>query len=276
MRAGRDLSWRGFLALVVAYLVVLRGAGLLFGVDVEGDSPMPTAEAALRNFVLPIGCSGLFGAAVVTWLGWWPEVLRDRRPVRLWVRFVPVFMLVVALVSVNYGHLADQTAALVLALAGVGIVVGFSEELWFRGIGVTVFRRSGFPEGRVALWSSLIFGAVHLSNAFGEGPAAIAQALVVSTSGYFFYLCLRVGGVIFLPMLVHGLWDFSLLSSEVGADPQAWVGTGLPILAQVVLIVVLLRRRHRIEREPTEGNANAAQGRAVPAAVARRGGRGAG
>ena len=128
----------------------------------------------------------------------------------------------------------------------------------------------------MALWSSLIFGAVHLSNAFGEGPAAIAQALVVSTSGYFFYLCLRVGGVIFLPMLVHGLWDFSLLSSEVGADPQAWVGTGLPILAQVVLIVVLVRRRHRIEREPTEGNANAAQGRAVPAAVARRGGRGAG
>jgi membrane protease YdiL (CAAX protease family) len=185
--------------------VVLRAAGLLIGVDVEGDSPMPTAEAAVRNFVLPIACTGLFGAAVVTWLGWWPEILRDHRPVRPWVRFVPVFMLVVALVSINYGHLAAQTAGLVLALVALGLVVGFSEELWFRGIGVAVFRRSGFSEGHVALWSSLIFGAVHLSNAFGEGPSAIAQAAIVSTSGYFFYLCLRVGGVIFLPMLVHGL-----------------------------------------------------------------------
>lgn len=246
VRHGRELSWPAFLALVVAYLVVLRGAGLLFGMDLEGDSPMPTAEAALRNFVLPIGCSGLFGAAVVTWLGWWPEVIRDRRPVQRWVRFVPIFMIVVALLSIDYGQLAGQTAGLVLALAGVGLVVGFSEELWFRGIGVTVLRRSGFSEGRVALWSSLIFGAVHLSNAFGEGPQAIAQALIVSTSGYFFYLCLRVGGVIFLPMLVHGLWDFSLLSSQVGADPQAWIGTSLPILAQVILIVVVLSRRRRI------------------------------
>jgi uncharacterized protein len=242
---GRELTWKGFLGLVVAYLVVLRGTGLLVGVEVEGESPMPTVEVALRNFVVPIGCSGLFGAAVVTWLGWWPQVVRDRRPVRRWVWFVPVFMLVVALASIDYGHLADQTAGLVLALVAVGVVVGFSEELWFRGIGVTVFRRGGLSEGHVALWSSLIFGAVHISNAFGEGPQAIAQALVVSTSGYFFYLTLRAGGVIFLPMLVHGLWDFSLLSSQVGAETEAWIGTFLPIVAQVVLIVVILPRRHK-------------------------------
>ncbi|MCY0926836.1 hypothetical protein OTB20_11605 [Streptomyces sp. H27-H1] len=36
----------------------------------------------------------------------------------------------------------------------------------------------------------------------GEGHL---QAVIVSTSGYFFHLCLRVGGVILLPMLVHGL-----------------------------------------------------------------------
>ena len=210
---GRDLSWKGFLALVVAYLLVLKGIGPLIGLDVEGDSAMPTSEVALRNFILPIGLSGLFGVAVVTWLGWWPQVIRDRHPVRRWVWFVPIFMIVVALASFNYGHLADQTAGLVLALLGVGLVIGFSEELWFRGIGVNVFRRSGFSEGYVALWSSLIFGAVHITNAFGEGPQAVAQAVIVSTSGYFFYLCLRVGGVIFLPMVVHGLWDASLLSS---------------------------------------------------------------
>ena len=244
----RQLSWKGFLGVVVGYLVVLRVVGIVAGVDVDGDAAMPDAEAVLRNFVIPIGATAVYAALVVTWLGWWREVVYDRHPVQRWVRFVPVFMLVAALAGVNFGHLADQTASLVLTVVCTAALVGFTEELMFRGIGVTTFRSSGFTEGKVALWSSLIFGAVHLQNAFGEGPQAIAQAVIVSTSGYFFYLCLRSGGVIFVPMVVHGLWDFSLFSSELGADADAAVTTVLPILAQIILIIVLLVRRHRIER----------------------------
>lgn len=48
-------------------------------------------------------------------------------------------------------------------------------------------------------------------------------------------------------IVVHGLWAFSLLSSVVGADPEAWIGTALPIMAQVILVVVVLRRRHRTD-----------------------------
>ena len=99
-------------------------------------------------------------------------------------------MLVVAVSSINYGHLADQPAGLVLALVGVGLVVGFSEELWFRGIGRPHrLPALGLPRGPGgAVVAPLIFGAVHLSNAFGEGSQVIAQALIVSTSGLFFYL----------------------------------------------------------------------------------------
>ena len=43
--------------------------------------------------------------------------------------------------------------------------VGWGEEGMFRGIGVTTLRDHGLTEGKVALWSSIIFGAVHLSNA---------------------------------------------------------------------------------------------------------------
>ena len=61
----------------------------------------------------------------------------------------------------------------------------------FRGIGVTTLRAHGLTEGKVALWSSLIFGVVHLRT-----PSATArghpQALVVSFAGYFFYLTRRV------------------------------------------------------------------------------------
>ena len=54
-------------------------------------------------------------------------------------------------------------------------------------------------------------------------------------------------------MLVHGLWDLSLFSPSVGADPDSYVGTLLPIVAQVVLIVVVLPRRRRVEPVPGVG-----------------------
>ncbi|MCZ0978291.1 type II CAAX endopeptidase family protein [Streptomyces diastatochromogenes] len=257
--AGRRLTWPWFLVVVVVYLAILQGLGALIGVDRgDGDSQFPTTEAVVRDGVIPIGLSVLFGAAVVTWLGWWGSVLTCRAPVRRWVRFVPVSMLVVAVLGVNYPNLADQPLSLVLSLIVMTLLVGVGEELMFRGIGVQVFRRAGLGEGKVALWSSVVFGVVHVSNAFGEGAQALLQAVIVSTSGYFFYLCLRVGGTLLLPMLVHGLWDFGLVSNAVGADPEASPGMVLPILLQVVLIVLVVVKRRTIEPDAVDAAAPAA------------------
>ncbi|MFI8423618.1 lysostaphin resistance A-like protein [Streptomyces sp. NPDC085479] len=255
-RQGRRLTWPWFLAVAVAYLAIIQVTGALIGVDTAGaKSEFPTTEAIVYNGLIPIVLSVVFGVAVVTWLGWWGEVLRYRAPVRRWVRFVPVAMLVAAVLAINYGNLADQSASMVLALIAMAVCVGIGEELMFRGVGVQVFKKAGFSEGKVALWSSVVFGAAHLSNAFGSGSQAIFQAIVVSTSGYFFYLCLRVGGTLLLPMLVHGLWDFSLISNGVGTDPKTSPGLLLPLLLQVVLIVLLLVKRRSIEPAATAGDA---------------------
>ncbi|MFE5881835.1 CPBP family intramembrane glutamic endopeptidase [Streptomyces hydrogenans] len=253
---GRRLTWPWFVALVVLYLAIIQGLGRLIGVD-RGGGGFPTTEAVVRDGVIPIGLSVLFGVGVVTWLGWWGSVLNYRVPVRRWVRVIPVSMLVVAVLAVNYGNLADQPPSLVLSLFAMTLLVGVGEELMFRGVGVQVFKRAGLSEGGVALWSSVVFGLVHVSNAFGEGAQALLQALVVSTSGYFFYLCLRVGGTLLLPMLVHGLWDFSLVSHSVGADPEASAAVILPIVLQVALIVLVVAGRHSIE--PAGGSAPASR-----------------
>ncbi|RPK49256.1 CAAX amino terminal protease self- immunity [Streptomyces sp. ADI92-24] len=247
-QVGRTFTWPWFLVAVIVYLGIIQGIGQLTGVDTSSsDSQFPTTESLVRNALIPIGASIVFVAALVTWLGWWGEVLRYRAPVRRWVRWVPISMLLAALVGLNYGHLGDQSAALVGCLLLLGLFVGVGEELMFRGIGVHVFKRAGFSEGKVALWSSVIFGLAHVSNAIGQGAQAIIQALVVCTSGYFFYLCLRVGGVILLPMLVHGLWDTSLFSSLVGTEPVAYPGLVIIIVLQVALIIVLVSRRRGIE-----------------------------
>lgn len=67
-----------------------------------------------------------------------------------------------------------------LTLVVLVCIVDFTEELMFRGVGLVTFRHRHLTEGKVALYSSVRFGAVHLSNALATGSSAIVQAIVVS------------------------------------------------------------------------------------------------
>ena len=87
--------------------------------------------------------------------------------------------------GIDYAELADKGVGFTLLLLLAALCVGFGEEGMFRGIGVTTFRVNGLSEGRVALWSSAVFGAVHLTNAITTGGTAVTQAIAVSFAGYF-------------------------------------------------------------------------------------------
>jgi membrane protease YdiL (CAAX protease family) len=166
----------------------------------------------VRALVLPIGLSVIFVYAVVAVLGWWRPVFVDERPVQRWVWVVLITFGVVILAGTDYGALTDKGAGFVIALLLGGLLVGFAEEGMFRGVGVTVFRANGYPEAKVALWSSVVFGAVHLTNAISTGGAAVGQAIAVSFAGYFLYLTRRVSGGLLVPAVIHGLFDFSITS----------------------------------------------------------------
>ena len=138
----------------------------------------------------------------------------------------------------------DAVALAVVYLAIIKRVGALMES--GRGIGVTTLREHGLTEGKVALWSSLVFGAVHLTNALGHGAQAVPQALAVSFAGYFFYLTRRVSGGLLVPAVLHGLFDFSILSSTV-IDDRGYAGGLAAILAYPLVAVILVVRRHRIE-----------------------------
>jgi membrane protease YdiL (CAAX protease family) len=131
------------------------------------------------------------------------------------------------------------------------LLVGLGEETMFRGVGVCVFRSNGLAEGKVALWTSIIFGLAHSANLIAEGAGAFVQVLIAAGSGYFLYLTRRRGGGLPLPILVHGLWDFSLVSAAV-VPGKAYPGPALNVLALIVLaIVVVARRGHIAPSTPT-------------------------
>ncbi|RSZ57669.1 CPBP family intramembrane metalloprotease [Massilia atriviolacea] len=108
--------------------------------------------------------------------------------------------------------------AVLLVVACNTALVALSEELMFRAVLL-----QGFLD-RFAIWpavflSSAVFGAVHAANGFASGDAG--AALLQSVSAFLqglAYAAIRLRTRSIWPMvLVHGLWDFSLMSSMLSA-----------------------------------------------------------
>jgi CAAX protease family protein len=247
----RSLGVLGFIVVAIVYLVIVQGLPYLTtaGLDDVDYGVFPDTDTVWLALVIPVGVSGIFAALVVTWLRWWPQVMRDHRPVQRWVWVIPTIMVLAILAGTDYSDLVDQAVGFVALFIFGALLVGFAEELMFRGIGVTTFRANAFPEKRVALWTSVIFGLAHATNLFTEGASALVQVLVTMLAGYFFYLVLRVSGSLAVAMVMHGAWDFGLFSGAV--TDEAYIGAAAFLLADVAMAIILLVRRHSIE--PTTG-----------------------
>ncbi|MDR2280571.1 MAG: CPBP family intramembrane metalloprotease, partial [Gordonia sp. (in: high G+C Gram-positive bacteria)] len=231
-RPTRDLTYLAFAAIVVVYLVILQAGGVLIGAA-AGEDTLDTTRGVVFTMLIPIGLALVFTYGVVAGLGWNGPVLVDDKPVSGWVWAVPAVLGVAILLGIDYSALADKGLLFTLVLLIATQFVGWGEEGMFRGIGVTVLRRHGLTEGRVALWSSLVFGLVHLSNVISHGASAVPQAIIVGLAGYFFYLTRRVSGRNVLNSVLHGLFDFALISGTLAGT--VYVGTFAPILVYPVL-----------------------------------------
>lgn len=250
----RRLGYGWFALIVIAYLAVIKGTGLLVTRIWDVNDGIYTTRDVMVQMWIPLGAALVFTYAVVAVLRWWNPVLRDRHPVQRWVWAVPIIFAVCIGLAIDYAGLADKGVGYVLALLVATQFVGWGEEGMFRGIGVETLRSHGLTEGRVALWSSVIFGAVHISNALtGEIGRALPQAIAVSFAGYFFYLIRRVSRGNVLNSVIHGLFDFSILSgTAIAVDQGGYVGSSAAILAYLIVGTLLVVRRRHLEPAATD------------------------
>ena len=166
---------------------------------------------------------------LITVLGFWRPYFHDAKPVQRWVWIIPVIFIVCIAAGINYSGLADHGTKFTLMLIAAAVLVGFNEEGMFRCIGVTAFRQHGFTEGKVAFWTSLIFGLAHVANLIGGNARAFVQAAAVSFAGYFFYLIRRVSRSNVLNTVLHGGFDFMIISGTqtIPEGEQAHPGAAL-------------------------------------------------
>ena len=131
---------------------------------------------------------------------------------------IPIVVAIGIVAGIDYGRVADlQSSLLVWAAVGT-LMVGFCEEMVYRGLAVVGFR-GGYPEVRVWLFSSLLFMLLHAWDLVaGQSLAATGQQLVFTfLLGSVLYACRRSSGGLVVPILLHAAWDWTSFTSTSDA-----------------------------------------------------------
>lgn len=218
-------------------------AVLMAGQDFEYAAPT-SIDDIVRALVVPVGLGVVLLLAVTAYLGTWQQIFVDRVPLRRWVGWIVVALLITVVAITNYSGLGEKGLAFALLLLIATLMVGFGEELLFRGVGVQAFRNSGFSEFKVGLWTTVLFGVAHGTNIFSAGPSALIQVVLTTATGFVFYLVLRSTGALVMAMAAHGLWDFSVLSTQVNPEnPSPLANVAAVVLALILVTVLVLRKR---------------------------------
>lgn len=217
--------------------VVWTAITLLSGVPHE-DRPLieEVDHAVGRQFVF----ASLFLVAVVVVLRWPGLGLNGPRPASsLRVLWLPALYIAgFLMLAVSLGLPPPGVMAILLANT---LLVGFSEELMFRGILFTGLRE------RLSIWpaiwlTSILFGAVHMLNVFATGDmtGALIQAVAAGFSGVLFIaIRLRTGSLI-VAMAVHAFWDFGLFLMGMGRSVPSGMRVSDLTLRQRLLPVLLI------------------------------------
>lgn len=240
-------DWRVALAILLIYDAIIFCIWTAVGADYRYLS---SAEAAPTRLILPLGLGMLFVILAVTWLGWWRPATTESLPPPaarwpLWVLSLAMLILIaVNLAAVNWAALAPGHLLMLIAACAM---VGFNEELASRGVMLTGLRGAGLGETSVWFWSTLLFGAGHVPNAFfGMSLAAgLLQGVFAFLMGGALYALRRTSGALWVPMALHGMWDFSSLSLQAsgGASVLAVYCQFATYLLAIAAVPAVLRRR---------------------------------
>lgn len=147
-------------------------------------------------------------------------------------------------------------------------LVALSEEWMFRGILFQALR-SRLPAWPAVALTSVLFGAIHVLNAFALGDLTLAavQAVAAMMTGLLLVALMLRTGSIWTAVAYHMVWNFGILLvayetakhplPEGPLPPSAYVVPILVVLPNLLYGLVLLRRIGT-DPMPGEGRAGAA------------------
>ena len=221
--------------VAVVYTIILSTMQQMSGV--QYDEFFENANNTWRGPVFSLAIGSVLLVAFVACARWdilWRDPERLPMSRLAWI-LLGTFTLCIVLRGVGIAY-ADIDTELLVAVLCLGVLVGLSEELLFRGIFLRCMRNGQMSEGAAALWTATAFGLFHLPNVFlGTGLTGLLQVLLAGLSGIALYYFRVAFGAIVVAMVMHGLFDVTtFLSADYGAT---WSTRGvLPLQALTWLL----------------------------------------
>ena len=196
--------------LVVALVAfVLWTAITVIGGNLTTGGEMTLAQAVQSGIGWTWVVAAGFILAVVLWEGWRDVGLNRGADARGWrLCWLPMIYVAGGLGLATAFGLPPVTVVLVILVNT--LLVGFSEELMFRGAILQAFRHATSIWPAVLL-TSVAFGAIHSLNVFvtGDLKSALIQSSAALLSGLVFIALRLRTGSLWPPIIVHALWDFA-------------------------------------------------------------------
>lgn len=258
--------WKALVAAVV-YLALYLGAGAIIG-GLAGDAiDRDSLLATPSSTFLALGLPPLVGGVLLLLFAWsvgWLRPLFSRRPQRArgWMWIAPALVaaaIVLRLAGVDY---ASYSVATIAAVFLAGLFVGFAEELLTRGLVVEMLRKHGYGEWAVMLLSTLVFALLHSANLLSGFSVETVLLTIAFAFGFgiCMYLTLRVTGTLIVPIILHALYDPSVILATGGVDESSATAAHNPLVALgglstfafllLAVIALFLVRGRLTDREP--------------------------
>ena len=177
----------------------------------------------------------------------WKEVGFSKLQTKQLLWMVPSIILLVVMWAVVISlsaknGLSNEQVNLISLVGFTTLLVGFSEELMYRGILLNSFLKTRSKTSAILI-SAVGFSLLHSVNILGG--LGVGQMLVQLIFTFMFgllfaLLYLRIKNLIPL-MIFHWLWDFALFAGTVASPEDETLGSlsSVHLIIQVVLIIVL-------------------------------------
>jgi membrane protease YdiL (CAAX protease family) len=241
------------LTAAAAFIAYLVWQAINTGIQVAGAGPdgIDLIDLVQHGIAPSLAAASLFLLVLVVALGWWREVGLGQGPQRGSLRVIWPWLLFLALFAVNALSAGLPPLSVTLFILINTALVGWSEEVMFRGLWLRGLFRS-FGIWVAILGSSAIFGAMHLFNVFltGDLQGAFIQSLAAFLSGVFLAAVRLRTGSLWTGIILHGLWDAGtfLVAAGVTASataPSTALGAyGAAIMSLPLFLLGLFFLRH--------------------------------
>jgi hypothetical protein len=245
--------WR-FLTYMVVYLIIYVGVGritLVFARDLAEQPVLSSVSTVFIQLTLGLIVGAAILIATITYMGWTKQLFARQTIYRSWWMWLgPIVVaipIVLRVLGIDWGRNAVPVVLLVMV---TGLMIGFVEELMYRGIGVKMLRDGGHGEFAVAALTSLFFAISHSVNLLmGQSIASVGPTVAYTFAfGVLMYLTLRSVGFLVAAMIMHGLTDPTTILAtggideitEAGGDNVFLTATGAFTLVMVPAGVILL------------------------------------